>query len=202
MFSFENDFAWPRRHTQGICSGFGQRHMALGQSFSRHLNSISMPNCGCSYFPLGRDYLSLILKKCTRGHFRSHNSHFLQIHGTAMGTKMASSYTNLFLARFEASPSETSHMVALHRWHLHDMNALIRGSWRFHYFRRWQPPHHKVHLQSLVHIHSLLGCWRHYHQRQNHDHWPLPKPDWQASIPVTLFIPPYSDTPNELFLSV
>lgn len=28
LFSFGNYFAGPQRHTQGICSGFGQRHMA------------------------------------------------------------------------------------------------------------------------------------------------------------------------------
>ena len=29
------------------------------------------------------------------------DKHYLQIHGTAMGTKMAPSYANLFLAKFE-----------------------------------------------------------------------------------------------------
>ena len=33
--------------------------------------------------------------------FSFNDKHYLQTHGTAMGTKMAPSYANLFLAKFE-----------------------------------------------------------------------------------------------------
>ena len=33
LFSFGNDFAGPRGHSHGICTGFGQRNIALDQSF-------------------------------------------------------------------------------------------------------------------------------------------------------------------------
>ena len=33
LFSFGNDFPGPRGDTQGICSSFGQRNIALDQSF-------------------------------------------------------------------------------------------------------------------------------------------------------------------------
>ena len=102
MFCFGNDFAGPRRHTHEICSSFGQRYIALDQSFtapfyfifhsvllSRNVwfvcppepccyeeichvincwkRPISIVCCGCSYFPLGEGYLSLILYPLPRG---------------------------------------------------------------------------------------------------------------------------------------
>ena len=46
------------------------------------------------------DLIRMIL---TMNNFSFADKHFLQIHGTAMETKMAPSYANLFLARFEAN---------------------------------------------------------------------------------------------------
>ena len=40
--------------------------------------------------------------------FTFNNNHYLQIHGTAMGTKMAPSYANLFLGYFEAKALENA----------------------------------------------------------------------------------------------
>ena len=39
----------------------------------------------------------------TMNNFSFNDNHYLQIHGTAMGTKMAPSYANLFLGFFEAT---------------------------------------------------------------------------------------------------
>ena len=44
------------------------------------------------------DLIRMIL---TMNNFTFHDRHYLQIHGTAMGTRMAPSYANLFLAKFE-----------------------------------------------------------------------------------------------------
>ena len=46
------------------------------------------------------DLIRMIL---TMNNFSFNDNHYLQIHGTAMGTKMAPSYANLFLAFFEAN---------------------------------------------------------------------------------------------------
>ena len=46
------------------------------------------------------DLISMIL---TMNNFSFNDNHYLQIHGTAMGTKMAPSYANLFLGFFEAN---------------------------------------------------------------------------------------------------
>ena len=37
----------------------------------------------------------------TMNNFSFNNEHYLQVHGTAMGTRMAPSYANLFMGRFE-----------------------------------------------------------------------------------------------------
>ena len=44
------------------------------------------------------DHLRIIL---TMNNFTFNQHHYLQIHGTAMGTKMAPSFANLFLGIFE-----------------------------------------------------------------------------------------------------
>ena len=44
----------------------------------------------------------------TMNNFSSNDNHYLQIHGTAMGTKMTPSYANLFLGYFEANALENA----------------------------------------------------------------------------------------------
>ena len=44
----------------------------------------------------------------TMNNFSFNDNHYLQIHGTAMGTKMAPSYANLFLGYFEANAFENA----------------------------------------------------------------------------------------------
>ena len=50
---------------------------------------------------------SLNDRSCVK-HVDCNNNHYLQIHGTAMGTKMAPSYANLFLGYFEAKALENA----------------------------------------------------------------------------------------------
>ena len=52
------------------------------------------------------DLIRMIL---TMNNFSFNDNHYLQIHGTAMGTKMAPSYANLFLGYFEANALEMPH---------------------------------------------------------------------------------------------
>ena len=42
----------------------------------------------------------------TMNNLSFNDNHYLQIHGTAMGTKMAPAYANLFLGYFEANALE------------------------------------------------------------------------------------------------
>ena len=49
-------------------------------------------------FPILLDLIRMIL---TMTNLTFNDKHYLQIHGTAMGTRMAPSYANLLLAKFE-----------------------------------------------------------------------------------------------------
>ena len=51
----------------------------------------------------------------TMNNFCFNDNHYLQIHGTATGTKMAPSYANLFLGYFEANTLENA-PFQLHTW--------------------------------------------------------------------------------------
>ena len=47
--------------------------------------------------------------------FTFNDQHFLQIHGTAMGTHMAPSYANLFMGKFEQQAIENATLSRLRR---------------------------------------------------------------------------------------
>ena len=51
----------------------------------------------------------------TMNNFSFNDNHYLQIHSTAMGTKMAPSYANLFLGYPEANALEND-PFQLHTW--------------------------------------------------------------------------------------
>ena len=44
----------------------------------------------------------------TMNNFSFDNEHYLQKHGTAMGTRMAPSYANLFMGKFEQQAIDNS----------------------------------------------------------------------------------------------
>ena len=71
------------RHNEGTC--------AWGQ-FLRISSHVT--------FPTGSDLIRMILAE---NNFSFNDNHYLQIQRTAMGTKMAPSYANLFLGCFEAN---------------------------------------------------------------------------------------------------
>ena len=50
------------------------------------------------WFGTGREMLDLILKENS---FQFNGENYLQTHGTAMGTKMAVAFANIFMAEFE-----------------------------------------------------------------------------------------------------
>ena len=63
LFSFGNDFAGPRGHTHGICLSFGQRYIALDQSFLAPFYFLSMPNFDIMlwvFIPLPKEGLFVI----------------------------------------------------------------------------------------------------------------------------------------------
>jgi len=89
-------------------------------------------------------------------------------------------------------------MLVLHRWHLTDIDTLSPLE-ELDPFKTYLNGIHPtwIHVQPFVHIHSLFGCQRLYHQRQNR-HWPSLKCDWQT-ISITLFMPPFTHQTCHLF---
>ena len=59
------------------------------------------------------DLLRMIL---TMNNFTFNHQHYLQIHGTAMGTNMASSIANLFLGMFETNALTKAPYWQPHTW--------------------------------------------------------------------------------------
>ena len=51
--------------------------------------------------PPTEDIVNLILSTLPKNNFSFDDQHYLQVHGTAMGTRMAPSYANLFLGKLE-----------------------------------------------------------------------------------------------------
>ena len=52
----------------------------------------------------------------TMNNFTFNHQHYLQIHGTAMGTNMASSIANLFLGMFETNALTKAPYWQPHTW--------------------------------------------------------------------------------------
>ena len=79
--------------------------------------------------------------------FSFNNNHYLQIHGTAMGTKMAPSYANLFLGYFEANALDNAPFQP-HTW-LRYINGI---------FMTWTEglDNLKIFIDYLDNIHSTI----------------------------------------------
>ena len=90
------------------------------------------------------DLIRMIL---TMNNFSFNDNHYLQIHGTAMGTKMAPSYANLFLGFFEANALKNAPFQP-HTWlrYIDD------------FFMIWTegPDNLKIFIDYLNNIHSTI----------------------------------------------
>ncbi|XP_068738397.1 uncharacterized protein [Montipora capricornis] len=82
------------------------------------------------------DLIRMIL---TMNNFTFNDSHYLQIHGTAMGTKMVPSFANLFLGLFEKNALRnapfqlhTWHIKALTRLQLRHLRSILNIKWQDH----------------------------------------------------------------------
>ena len=72
------------------------------------------------------DLIRMIL---TMNNFSFNDNHYLQIHGTAMGTKMAPSFANPFLGHFEANALKNAPFHP-HTWYRYSDDIFIRGTQR------------------------------------------------------------------------
>ena len=81
------------------------------------------------------ELLELVL---TNNHVEFNGNYYHQLSGTAMGTKLAPSYANLFMATFEDKyvyniPSKTYSLEEVHWWHLSDMASWKRITSQIHW---------------------------------------------------------------------
>ena len=83
------------------------------------LNTRSIP------IPPTKDLCHLIHTILTTNNFTFNGSHYLQIHGTAMGTRMAPSYANIFMGHLEQSFLQTHPQQPLSWWRYIDKVFLI-----------------------------------------------------------------------------
>ena len=133
--------------------------------------------------------------------FRYQDKHYLQVHGTAMGTRMAPSYANLFMACLEekllaTAPEQlTPAFLQTFYW------------WRVWYLvPRWRSPlslfavcqlhtsRHPIYLHVWF-ISRLLGCHRPGGEL-HHCHWSLHKSNRHAPIPLAHQQPSTTCTPQ------
>ena len=73
----------------------------------------------------------------TKNYFTFNNSLCRQIQGTAMGTRMAPSYVNIFMKYIETqlldtSPKKTQNIVQVYRWYHHDMGSCQEWTRKLH----------------------------------------------------------------------
>ena len=109
--------------------------------------------------------------------FSFNGQHFLQTHGTAMGTRMAPSYANLFIGKFWTAchrkhPSKTICLVEIYRWHFHDLD--------------WRRRNLKTFINYINSIHPTI---KFTHEYSNSSNQSLPFLDVQVRLTTTKFRP-------------
>ena len=81
------------------------------QAVADYLSRYRPPNS----LPSNQSLLKLLSMVLTKNNFEFNGQHFLQTNGTAMGTRVAPSYANIFMARFEEKFVYTYHL-AIYLW--------------------------------------------------------------------------------------
>ena len=87
--------------------------------------------------------------------FSCNDKHYLQTHGTALGTVIAPSYANFFVAKFDTDALSRAPFQPFIWWRYIDDIFMI---WTWYFPSQLHSPYHKIHIR-LIHIHTLSGCW-------------------------------------------
>ena len=112
------------------------------------------------------DFIRMIL---TMNNFSFNDKHYLQTHGTVMGTRMAPSYGNLFLAKFETDALSRAPFQPFIWWRffmiwtrsVQDLNTFTS------FLNDMHSPYHKIQMRLFLNIHTLSRCQRLTSQWQN-----------------------------------
>ena len=132
----------------------------------RHFLNTRHRNASSSSTETLCDFIRMIL---TMNNFSFNDKHYLQAHGTAMGTKMAPSYANLFLAKFETDALSRAPFQPFIWWRffmiwtrsVQDLNTFTS------FLNDMHSPYHKIHMRLFLNIHTLSRCQRLTSQWQN-----------------------------------
>ena len=129
------------------------------------------------------DLIRMIL---TMNNFSFNNEHYLQKHGTAMGTRMAPSYANLFMGKFEQQAIDNSSLKPFIWWRFIDDIFMI---WR----------HGEEHLKTFIgYLNSIHPSIKFTHAYSNSLHQTLPFLDVHIRTDLHLRSP----SPFSLFLRI
>ena len=111
------------------------------------------------------DLIRMIL---TMNNFSFNNEHYLQVHGTAMGTRMAPSYANLFMGKFEQHAIENAPLKPFVWWRFIDDVFMI-----------WTEG--EEHLKDFIrYLNSIHASIKFTHEYSNSSHQTLPFLDVQV----------------------
>ena len=112
---------------------------------------------------LPKNICDLIRMILTMNNFSYNNEHYLQKHGTAMRTRMAPSYANLFIGKFEQQAIDNSLLKPFIWWRLIDDIFMI-----------WT--HGEEHLKSFIgFLNSIHPSIKFTHEYSNSLHQTLPR---------------------------
>ena len=114
------------------------------------------------------DLIRMIL---TMNNFSFNNEHYLQKHGTAMGTRMAPSYANLFMGKFEQQAIDNSSLKPFIWWRFIDDIFMI--------WTHGEEEHLKTFIGYLNSIHPSI---KFTHEYSNSLHQTLPFLDVQVHL--------------------
>ena len=113
------------------------------------------------------DLIRMIL---TMNNFSFNDEHYLQKHGTAMGTRMAPSYANLFMGKFEQQAIDNSSLKPFIWWRFIDDIFMI-----------WT--HGEEHLKTFIgYLNSFHPSIKFTHEYSNSLHQTLPFLDVQVHL--------------------
>ena len=102
--------------------------------------------------------------------FSFNNEHYLQVHGTAMGTRMAPSYANLFMGKFEQHAIENAPLKPFVWWRFIDDVFMI-----------WTEG--EEHLKDFIrYLNSIHASIQFTHEYSNSSHQTLPFLDVQVHL--------------------
>jgi hypothetical protein len=143
-------------HNEGICT-------TLGPLDTKHRRM----------WPLHKVIHQFLIHILKENYFTFNDQLYLQKHGTAMGTKMAPSFSNIFMGTLEESLLSSAPNTSYPSWYILDLDTWRGIVSNIHYTSQLSAPHHQT--WNLV-LHPECQFPRHHslcHSTKNNCNHPL-----------------------------